>query len=57
MTREHAFEKLKVLLRARLILMAEGACVGTVHERNEVHTHIRRVCDRLRMIAKPGLVE
>ena len=57
MTRELAWERLKTLTRARLILRAWGATVGTVRERDLVDRHIKKVADRLRAKCRPIAVD
>jgi hypothetical protein len=53
--RERAFAEMAVLVHARRILRAQGACVGTVHTRGLVDEHIAEVEGRLRRRCEPRL--
>ena len=57
MTREEAFEKLKVIVRARQIARSTGATIGTVHRRTVVDEHLRAVEAKLRDLVRPFAVE
>ena len=56
MTREDAFERLKVLVRARQILRSSGAVVGTVYIRSVVDAHVAAVAAKLRDLCRPSVV-
>ncbi len=56
MTREDAFARLKVLVRARQILRSSGATVGTVHIRRVVDAHVSAVESKLRDLCRPNVV-
>lgn len=57
MTREDAFGRLKTLTRARQILRAWGATIGTVHERDLVDRHMARVAEKMRERCRPSVVD
>ena len=56
MTRDEAFERLKVLVRAQQILRSSGATIGTVHTRGIVDAHVAKVAARLRDLCRPTVV-
>ncbi len=56
MTREDAFARLKVLVRARQILRGYGATIGTVHTRSVVDAHVAKIEAKLRDLCRPSVV-
>lgn len=57
MSRDEAFERLKVVARARQICRSSGATIGTVHRRHVVDEHLAAVSAKLRDLCRPSVVD